>query len=66
MKESGRVAKIAYSQKEDIVVLIENLINRYGKVYIKNVDTKYEELINVLYSIGFKYIVGQYEMSKEV
>lgn len=66
MKESGRVAKIAYSQKEDIVVLIENLINRYGKVYIKNVDTRYEELINVLYSISFKYIVGQYEMSKEV
>lgn len=64
--DNGNLIQLGYSSIYDLKKILIFLTNKYNNIIAKNIDTKYIELIEMLYSIGFIEIVKQYEMIKDI
>ncbi len=62
----GSIIELGYYNISDLKEVLKYITCRHEVVIAKNIDTSYCSVIDMLLSIGFRQIAGQYEMVKEL
>ncbi len=65
-EKNAGIVGMGYSDISDLKAVIENMMSSYAGFTFKNIDTSYENVVKLLFSLGFKEITRQYEMKKEL
>lgn len=65
-KRNGEMIQMHYNELEALKEVISVLIHRYPSAMAKNVDCRYEDVIQMLREIGFVEILKQYEMVRDI
>lgn len=65
-KRNGAIIQMHYNALDALQEVISALIEKYPSAMAKNVDCSYGDVIQMLKEIGFKEILKQYEMGKEL
>ena len=65
-KKNGNIVGLGFYDKEDIKIIIQQLISKYSNVIVKNIDIIYTEILSLLYSLGFCEVAKQFEMAKDI
>ena len=64
--ENGNVVELGYYNIFDLEEVLKYVVCNYEAVIAKNIDTSYCSVMEMLSSIGFEQIAGQFEMVKEL
>ena len=65
-KRNGEIIQMHYNALDALKEVMSALIKRYPSAMAKNVDFEYPQVIQMLKEIGFKEILTQYEMAREI
>lgn len=65
-QESGAVVQMGYRDLSALGQIFQNLVSKFPAVVVKNVDTSYPEVLELLRSLRFQEVARQYEMSREL
>ncbi len=64
--KKGDIAQIGYTKLDSLEHIIKFLIMKFQVVSARNIDMRYELVINLFLNLGFKEQAKQYEMVKEL
>lgn len=65
-KANGQILQIGYQNIEDLRSIIQSILLKYNDITVKNVDMSESQVLEMLYSVGFKQIAKQFEMVKDL
>ena len=65
-KRNGEIIQMHYNELDALKEVMSSVISRYPSAMAKNVDYDYPEVLQMLKEIGFKEILKQYEMAREI
>lgn len=65
-KERGSIVQFGYADQGDLSIIIENMLNQYKTITVKNIDLQETDLLHTLSSLGFEEVVKQFEMVKKL
>lgn len=65
-KEDGHIVQLGYADINQLKLVIEHLLSKFGNITIKNIDVIYSEVLNLLRSVGFSEVCQQFEMVKTI
>lgn len=65
-KENGQILQLGYRNIQDLRLIIQCLLSTFNNIMAKNIDMKELEVLEMLYSIGFKEVTKQFEMVKNI
>lgn len=65
-KGNGNILQIWYEDINELKIVIQSLISNFNNIVVKNIDTKYSQVLELFYSLGFVEVVKQFEMFKTV
>jgi ribosomal protein S18 acetylase RimI-like enzyme len=65
-KENGAILQLGYEDLWDLKVILQSLISTFSSIGVKNVDTSYSQVLELFYSLHFKEVTRQFEMSKQL
>ncbi len=64
--KKGDIAQIGYTKLDSLEHILKFLIAKFQVVSARNIDMRYELVINLLLDLGFKEQARQYEMVKNI
>ena len=64
--DAGSLTELGYDHVADLKEVLKYIACHYEAVVAKNIDTSYCSVMEMMLSIGFQLIAGQYEMVKEI
>ena len=65
-KRNGEIIQLHYNELDALQEVMSALIRRYPSAMAKNIDFACPDVIQMLTKIGFKEILKQYEMGKDI
>lgn len=65
-KADGSLCQLGYRSLEDLRKVVQTLLERYGCITAKNIDSDDAEVLDMLASLGFQTVVKQFEMVKRL
>ena len=65
-KKNGAIIQLHYSELDALRMVLSALIDRYPSSMAKNIDCDCGDVIQILEAIGFKEILKQYEMARDI
>ena len=64
--DNGSLIQLGYYNISDLKEVIKYIACKYKSIITKNIDMSYHSVVEMMLSIGFKEIVSQYEMVKDI
>lgn len=64
--DNGSLIQLGYYNISDLKEVIKYIACKYKSIITKNIDMSYHSVVEMMLSIGFKEIVNQYEMVKDI
>lgn len=65
-KENGQILQLGYRNIQDLRLIVQCLLLTFNNIAAKNIDMKESQVLEMLYSIGFKQVTKQFEMVKNI
>lgn len=65
-KETGTVLQLGYEELPALGTILESLTAGFSTVTVKNIDTAYPQVLELLRGLGFQEVTRQFEMGKDL
>ena len=65
-KRNGMILQLHYNELDSLRTVISALLGRYPSVFAKNIDFRYGDVLTLMAELGFKEILKQYEMARDI
>lgn len=65
-KDKGRILQFGYTNIGELKIIVLLLMEKFRDLFVKNIDRRYVEVLDMFYSLGFTEITQQFEMAKDL
>ena len=65
-KENGAFLQLGYEDLSELKLVLQSMVSTYSNISVKNIDTAYPQVLELLHSLQFKEVTRQFEMSKKL